>query len=300
MELAPVLEARGLRVEAGGKTILSGIDLTVAPGKVTVLLGPNGAGKSTLLGVFAGGVKPVAGGVWMNGRLLSAHAPVESARARAVLLQDFHLPFAFTVEEVALMGRHPHVRGRESARDLSIVDECLQAADMLPLRERLYPTLSGGERQRTHWARILAQLDPSSGLERKCVLLDEPTSSLDLAHQHALLESARGLARGGAAVLVVLHDLNLAAHYGDILVLIQQGRVRASGSPSEVLTAPRLREVYGVDARVAEHPDTGRPWVLVRPAGSRPLDSRGLTEKILETPHQPVPALTAEYQRRIP
>ena len=290
MELIPekiVLEARGLRVEAGGKVILSDLSLAVPAGKVTVLLGPNGAGKSTLLGALAGSVKPVAGGVWLNGKLLAAHTPAESARARAVLLQDFHLPFAFTVEEVALMGRHPHVRGRESLRDHDIVRECLDAADMLPLRERLYPTLSGGERQRTHWARILAQLDPSSGLHGKCVLLDEPTSSLDLAHQHSLLESASGLARHGAAVLVVLHDLNLAAHYGDILVLIKQGRIAALGAAPEVLTSARIRDVYGVNARVEVHPDTGKPWVLVRPAhSSEPLQSF-VKESSIETTKQP-------------
>ncbi len=287
-----ILEARGVRVEAGGKAILSDVNLAIPAGKVTVLLGPNGAGKSTLLGTFAGSVKPSAGGVWLNNKLLTAHGPVESAQMRAVLLQDFHLPFAFTVEEVALMGRHPHVRGRESAHDLNIVRECLQAADMLPLRERLYPTLSGGERQRTHWARILAQLDPSAGLHGKCVLLDEPTSSLDLGHQHALLESACGLAHQGAAVLIVLHDLNLAAHYGDSLVLMKQGRIAALGTAATVLTTARIREVYGVEARVAEHPDTGKPWILARPRNARPTDSELFPQKSSETTHpsQPIPA----------
>ena len=285
-----VLEARGLRVEAGGKTILSDVSLAVPAGKVTVLLGPNGAGKSTLLGAFAGSVKPVAGGVWLNEKILAAHTPAEAARTRAVLLQDFHLPFAFTVEEVALMGRHPHIRRRESLLDYDIVRECLQAADMLPLRDRLYPTLSGGERQRTHWARILAQLDLASGLHGKCVLLDEPTSSLDLAHQHSLLESASGLARQGAAVLVVLHDLNLAAQYGDILVLIKQGRIAANGDATSVLTTARIREVYGIDARVAEHPDTGKPWILVRPARSSQPSQSFTKESSIKTTHQPVSA----------
>jgi iron complex transport system ATP-binding protein len=280
-----VLEARGLRVEAGGKAILSDVTVAVPAGKVTVLLGPNGAGKSTLLGALAGTVHPVAGGVWLNGKLLAAHSASESARMRAVLLQDFHLPFAFTVEEVVLMGRHPHVRGGERARDFDIVQNCLKVADMLPFRGRLYPTLSGGERQRTHWARILAQLEPGSGLHGKCALLDEPTSSLDLAHQHTLLEGARDLARQGAAVLIVLHDLNLAAHYGDVLMLLKNGRIAAAGDAEHVLTEARIREVYGVEARIVPHPENGRPWVLVRnPGAGNPRPDLSSVPSIHPTP----------------
>jgi iron complex transport system ATP-binding protein len=287
-ETPPVMEAKGLRVEAGGRAILTDVRFAIPAGKVTVLLGPNGAGKSTLLKALAGSLRPHSGEVLLNGKPLADQGAATCARARAVLLQDFHLPFAFTVEEVALMGRHPHVSGRETARDREAAREALRAADMWDFRARLYPTLSGGERQRTHWARILAQLDPESGLQDKCVLLDEPTSSLDLAHQHSLLAGARDLARRGAGVLVVLHDLNLAARYGDLLVLLRQGSLVAQGTPGEVLTPERIRTVYGVDARVFADPESGRPWVFVH--GEAPENPETPPAARSSRMTQPVPA----------
>lgn len=266
----PVLEACGIRVAIGNKILLEDVHLKLAAGKVTALLGPNGAGKSTLLKVLSGTLPPDSGGIRLNGSPLPGWTSVQCARMRAVLLQDPQLPFAFTVEEVARMGRYPHLRGRETGRDRAIVRDSLEVADMLPRAERLYPTLSGGEKQRTHWARVLAQLESGDASPRsmrgKCLLLDEPTSSLDLSHQHALLEHARELAACGAGVLVILHDLNLAAQYADELVLMQAGRIVAAGGAGAVMTPSVLKSVYGVDARVVPHPEHGRPWMYVRPA----------------------------------
>ena len=262
---SPVLEARAVDVRIGGKQLLSDVHLALHPGTVTALLGPNGAGKSTLLKVLSGSLAPSSGHVTLCGRPLPTWDPVVCARRRAVLLQEYHVPFAFTVEEVAAMGRHPHAAaGAGHARDRAVVDRSLRDAGVSDLRARTVPTLSGGERQRTHWARVLAQLDAGSDLAGKCLLLDEPTSSLDPAHQHALLRHARGLARAGCAVLVILHDLNLASAYADHLVLLKAGRVFAAGAPERVMTAAILSRAYGIRAGVARHPAHGRPWMYVR------------------------------------
>ncbi len=275
---SPVLEARGVRVAIGPRRLLDDVHLGVFPGRVTALLGPNGAGKSTLLKVMSGSLTPASGEVLLDGRPLSAWDPAECARRRAVLAQDPHLPFAFTVREVALMGRYPHARRRETARDEDIVRHCLAAADTAHLSGRLFPTLSGGEKQRTHWARVLAQLNacipdaPTDNLRGSCVLLDEPTSSLDLAHQHAMLDRARALATAGAGVLVVLHDLNLAAQYADTLAMLQTGRLLAHGTPEDTLTPRLLKQVYGVEAGIHPHPDNGKPQVFVRMPSPRRAD----------------------------
>lgn len=264
-----VMHAESITVRAGEKTLLHDVSLTLRAGSITALLGPNGAGKSTLLKVFSGSLVPSSGSVRFHGKPLPAWTPRECARKRAVLLQDFHLPFAFTVEDVAGMGRYPHAayaRTAEAGRENDIVRSCLEAADLLPLRRRFYPTLSGGERQRVHWARVLAQLDPATPPRGKCLLLDEPTASLDLAHQHALLARARALALQGVAVLVILHDLNLAARYADTLVLLKTGRVAAAGDPASVMTPPVLRAIYEVDVGVMPHPEDGLPWMYVRAA----------------------------------
>ncbi|HLU69344.1 MAG TPA: heme ABC transporter ATP-binding protein [Fibrobacteria bacterium] len=290
---APILEARRVCVTIGARRLLDHVDLAILPGRVTALLGPNGAGKSTLLKVMSGSLPASSGEVLLDGRPHTTWDPAECARKRAVLAQDAHLPFAFTVEEVAMMGRYPHARHRETARDVEIVHRSLCAADTAHLSGRLFPTLSGGEKQRTHWARVLAQLNacaPDAApdiLRGSCVLLDEPTSSLDLGHQHAMLHRARALAAAGAGVLVILHDLNLAAQYADTIAMLQAGRLQAHGSPEDVLTPRLLHKVYGIEAGITPHPDNGKPQVFVRMPSSRPVEP-ALADPVLI--HQPVTA----------
>ncbi|EXF43529.1 hemin importer ATP-binding subunit [Pseudomonas sp. BAY1663] len=158
------------------------------------------------------------------------------------------------------MGRLPHCSGR--AADARIVEAALATADALHLAARSYLTLSGGERQRVHLARVLAQLWP--GAEGQVLLLDEPTSMLDPAHQHSILQAARRFAAQGAAVLVVLHDLNLAARYCDRLLLLAEGSAQASGTPQEVLRAEPLRAVFGLEVLVQRHPERGHPLIIAR------------------------------------
>ncbi|MCG4454320.1 heme ABC transporter ATP-binding protein [Pseudomonas sp. MMS21-TM103] len=255
-----MLRAENLAVQRGSRTVLTDIDLELRPGEVLGVLGPNGAGKSTLLGALCGELPPSRGQVWLDQRRLGDWQGAERARRLAVLPQASTLNFAFRVEEVVAMGRLPHASGH--LRDAQIVDEALQAADAAHLAGRSYLALSGGERQRVHLARVLAQLWP--GGEGQTLLLDEPTSMLDPLHQHTTLQATQAFAERGAAVLVILHDLNLAARYCDRLLLLDRGRSHAQGSPEQVLRAEPLQAVFGLEVLVQRHPERGHPLIVAR------------------------------------
>lgn len=261
-----MFEARSITVQIGARKIIEDVSLSLKPGETIALLGANGAGKSTLLRAMCGDVGLQAGSVQLDGRDLRDWNFQELARKRAVLSQHTSLNFPFTAREVALLGRNPHIfRGGESAKDLQIVDEALNRVEAAHLAEQTFPTLSGGEQQRVHLARILAQIweapaskhgEPSA----RYLLLDEPTSSLDPAHQHLTLRLARALSRSNTGVLVVLHDLNLAAVYADRIFLLKDGKVYKSGAPREILTAENIKDVFDFDVSILEH--RGLPLVV--------------------------------------
>ncbi|MGP0174361.1 heme ABC transporter ATP-binding protein [Pseudomonas sp. NCHU5208] len=255
-----MLRADNLGVRRGDTLVLQGIDLQVQPGAVLGVLGPNGAGKSTLLAALSGEVAACQGSVRLDGQPLASWPGQARARRLAVLPQSSSLSFAFAVREVVAMGRLPHASGRQ--RDAEIVSQALAAADAEHLASRSYLTLSGGERQRVHLARVLAQAWP--GEQGSSLLLDEPTSALDPLHQHTTLTAIRAFAQRGAAVLVILHDLNLAARYCDHLVLLHQGRAQAQGSPDQVLRADLLHSVFGLDVLIQRHPERDHPLIVVR------------------------------------
>jgi len=268
--LVPSLAASDLVVRRGGRALLDGVSLALHPGRVTAVVGPNGAGKSTLLRVLSGELAPDSGAVSFHDRALADWAPGDLARRRAVLPQESDLRFPFRVEEVVRLGRVPHPRGGDSAHDRRLAREALARVDLAALADRVYPTLSGGEKQRAHLARALVQLQPASDAvapEGRVLLLDEPTASLDLDHQHSVLTLARELAlRERVAVLAVLHDLNLVLAYADGLVVLARGRVVAAGPVSGTLTPGLIREVFGVPARVIELPGSARRQLLLGPA----------------------------------
>lgn len=255
-----MLRAENLAVQRGPCTVLADINLELRPGEVLGVLGPNGAGKSTLLGALCGELPPSHGAVWLDQRRLQDWPGSERAQRLAVLPQTSTLNFAFRVEEVVGMGRLPHASGR--VRDAQIIKQALEAADALHLAGRSYLALSGGERQRVHLARVLAQLWP--GGEGQMLLLDEPTSMLDPLHQHTTLQATRAFVEKGAAVLVILHDLNLAARYCDRLLLLDRGRPHALGSPEQVLRAEPLQAVFGLEVLVQQHPERGHPLIVAR------------------------------------
>lgn len=256
-----MIDIDSVTVFRGGTRILDRVSLRCEPGAVTAVLGANGAGKSTLLGAVAGDYPLTEGRIDVCGVPAHSDRARELARLRAILAQSSTLAFPFTVFEVALLGRTPHLSGSEGRRDMTIALECLAAAGVDHLRDRSYPTLSGGERQRVQLARALAQIWDAPA-DRRCLILDEPTSSLDMSYQHVVLALARRLADDGTTVAVVLHDVNLAARYADHIALLRGGRVAASGDPRTVLTPDNLAAAFGVRAAVLPHPEHDGPLVV--------------------------------------
>ena len=255
-----MIEAKELAYSVAGRHLVVGISFRAEAGKLLALVGPNGAGKSTLLRMLSGELTPTGGEVYLGNKPLSAWSLRDRARARAVLPQQSELSFPFSAYDVVLFGRAPHLDGHEIAEDRAIARAALAATDMLVHEHRLYPTLSGGERQRVHAARALAQIwNPQSV---RVLLLDEPTASLDLAHQHGVLARAKQMATEGCAVVCVLHDLNLAAQYADHCVVLKKGRVSAHGTPAEVFSTALLADVFEVDAQVMTHPKLDCPLIV--------------------------------------
>jgi iron complex transport system ATP-binding protein len=254
------LAGSNLTVKAGGRAILNGVSLELAADELTVIVGPNGAGKSTLLRSLSGEAKLAAGNVDLNGRKLSAWNTDAQALQRAVLPQSPSLAFPFRVCDVVELGRYPH-RGLATPQDhRTAIAGAMAAADVTHLALRDCRTLSGGELHRVHFARALAQVwTPLTDGRTRHLLLDEPTSSLDLSHQGIVLARARSFAKEGGAVLAILHDLNLAAAFADRIIVMHEAQIAAEGKPTEVLTVDLLRTVWGVEAKVL----TGEPLTIV-------------------------------------
>jgi iron complex transport system ATP-binding protein len=271
-----MIEARSLGYRVRDKVLLEEVDVCVRPGRVTAVVGANGAGKSTLLRLLSGELTPTAGRVFLDGEPLSAAAVHDVARRRAVMPQSSSLPFPFRAFEVVLLGRTPHVRGREGASDRRAAMGALEHAGAATLAERRYPTLSGGERQRVDFARALAQVWEADDARSRYLLLDEPTASLDLARQHELLGAVRRFAREDVGALVVIHDLNLAAQYADDLLILKGGRMAAHGAPWSVLTPEGIHDAFGLPVVVTSHPCHDCPLVVADPAswGQAPVPLR--------------------------
>jgi iron complex transport system ATP-binding protein len=269
-----MLEALDVSVRLRRRTLLRRVSLAVRPGEILALIGQNGAGKSTLLNVLCGDRVPDAGRVLLAGRPLAAWPLPELARRRAVLPQDSRLAFPFAALDVVLMGRYPYHRGHPSRNDLRLARSVMESLDVAHLQDRLYPTLSGGERARVQLGRALCQLLESDAPEPRTLLLDEPTASLDLAHQHIALGAVRRFARAaGGAVCAVLHDLNLAAQYADRIAVLAEGRIAACGRPWDVLTETLLGRAFGTPVTVTTHPQLDCPLVATRPGDTsrRPI-----------------------------
>lgn len=274
-----MLEARQVTYTVNGNTLLAGVDLEVRPGCVAALIGPNGAGKSTLLRILAGELKPTSGSVLLDARELASLSAAELARQRAVVPQSSVLAFPFTVLEVAMLGVSVPGFDTAPAQARTAALGALDAVGLRDLAGRLYVHLSGGERQRVHIARALSQLaaPPYHRGETRCFLLDEPTSSLDLAHQSLVLTAIRRQASLGTAIVAVFHDLNLAAALADDLVLMTKGRVMAAGPPADVLSDDLLSAAYGCRVLTNRTPGEGKSFVL--PPAIFPAPSPGAAER---------------------
>jgi len=260
------LDARRISVGYDRRVVVDGLDLTIGVGEITALIGPNACGKSTLLGAL-GRVLPVRGGaVLLAGQDIHRLPTREVARRLGVLPQQPAAPEGITVAELVHRGRHPHqgLLARRTAHDDQAVATAMLRTGVADLATRAVDELSGGQRQRVWIAMALAQ-------ETSVLLLDEPTSYLDVAHQLEVLDLLVDLNREqGTTVVMVLHDLNHAARYASTVVAVKDGRIAACGPPREVVTVELVAEVFGVPARVLTDPDTGAPLVLARGRHDRP------------------------------
>ena len=253
-----MLAIQSLSVRYHQRTVLDKITLEVKCGEVLAIIGPNGAGKSTLIRTISGVLQPWAGKIFIDGQELGRLSPGERARRLAVVPQAIQLPEAYSVYQTVLLGRTAYMNwfGRAASQDHEQVLNALEQTNTLDLADRLVGQLSGGERQRVLLARAIAQGAPY-------LLLDEPTTFLDLQHQSGLLNLVRKLSMDkNLGVVMVVHDLNLASLYADRVAILSAGHITAQGSPTQVLTEDRLTSIYRVPVHVIPHPDYGTPLIL--------------------------------------
>lgn len=258
-----MISAKNITVQIDGHTLVKNVSMEIEPGTLSVILGKNGAGKSTFLKTLTGDIKPVSGDVRVEGKSLHKIDPIHLARKRAVMMQNLQLSFSFTALEVVLIGRSPHTRGLESDRDRHIAIESMIRAGVEHLSSRQFPTLSGGEKQRVQFARMLAQLwDRIESRQPSCLLLDEPLNSLDLSFQHSIMHLVRQLSRQNVGVLMVLHDLNLAAQYADVINIMKDGKSYALGTPNDVFQADIIEMAFDCPVHIMRHPHQQCPFVI--------------------------------------
>lgn len=253
-----MLEARQVSISLSGRTIVRDARINVAPGRLTIVIGPNGSGKTTLLRALSGELE-ASGEVRLNGQPINTMKPWQAAELRAVLPQSTTLSFPFTVREIVALGLSES--GHATAQH-DLPEAALARVDLAGFGGRLYQDLSGGEQQRVQLARVLCQVpEPVRDGTPHYLLLDEPVSSLDIKHQLAIMQVARGFADAGGGVFAVLHDLNLASMFADEIVAMRDGRIVAQGAPAEVLDDSMVASVFGVPLQVGVAPPD-RPFIL--------------------------------------
>ncbi len=251
------LAGRDLTIGYGDKTVITGLDVEIPTGELTVIVGPNACGKSTLLRGLARMLPTASGTVELDGAAIGSYPPKEVARRLGLLPQSPIAPDGIVVEDLVGRGRYPHqgVLRQWSKEDAAAVEQAMARANVSDLGDRMVTELSGGQRQRVWIAMALAQQTP-------ILLLDEPTTYLDIAHQVEVLDLARGLQREGFTVVVVLHELHLAFRYATHLVVMREGAIVAQGGVNEVVTEELIEEVYGLPCRLIADPVSGRPIVI--------------------------------------
>ena len=252
-----MIEINSLTLSYGAKPVVEDLTLTLAEGGITALIGPNGAGKSTLLAAV-GRLHPIEKGtVAIDGRELGQWPTGQLAKVLAILRQENHLAVRLTVEELVMLGRHPHNGGRPRPEDHDKVAQALQTVQMTDLANRFLDELSGGQRQRSFVAMALAQ-------ETKYLLLDEPLSALDMHYSREMMRHLQRVCKArDLAVVVVIHDINTAATYADQMVALKEGKVCAQGTPTQVMTASTLEDIYDVQVEVTTM--SGRPVAMPIP-----------------------------------
>ena len=267
--MTPVLEARDVWFRAGSKALVADVSLSVGAGETVALVGPNGAGKSTLLRLLAGEIGCSEGALRLKGRAPRSYGARALALHRAVLSQDTTVTFPFSVREIVRIGGGER---RGPALD-DMVDRALVEVDLDGFQDRIIGTLSGGEQQRTHFARVMVQLACGTAAHGPgALLLDEPTASLDLRHQLDIAAALHRRAADGTAVIVVLHDLNLAACLAGRITVLNHGRIAKDGRPAETITDEIVEEVFSIAGAVSRAPYNGAPFVLPHNAKKRNVE----------------------------
>lgn len=248
------LEAQRLCLAYDGQPVIESIELAIPPGKITALVGPNGCGKSTLLRGLSRLLKPQGGTVYLDGKSIHSLATKEVARRIGILPQSPLAPEGLTVQELVAQGRYPHQGWFQqwTAEDERIVHEALATTNMVDFADRPLDTLSGGQRQRAWIAMALAQ-------QTEILLLDEPTTFLDLAYQLEVLDLLQDLNEQGRTIVMVLHDLNQACRYADHLVALRNGQIMAQGAPCDIMTEAMVHQVFALDCHVVCDPISGTP-----------------------------------------
>ncbi|MFL0802651.1 MAG: heme ABC transporter ATP-binding protein [Agarilytica sp.] len=255
-----VLSVDHVSVKKEERDLLKNISVALNNGEVLAIIGPNGAGKTTLLNTISGELIPNQGAVQVCGHRFNDWGIPIRAKSLAVLPQLSLLNFPYTVHEVVSLGRTPHSTGVEI--DDTIIHDAMVLMDIEYLSERLYPQLSGGEKQRVQLARVMTQIWRDEDAEQRLLLLDEPTTALDIAHQQMLMNAVATFAKNGAAVCMVVHDVNIAANFADKVIALRDGETLAVGKAEEVITEEVMTELFGAKIDVVEHPKTKKKVIL--------------------------------------
>lgn len=249
-----MLDLVNLGYQLKNRWLLRGLSCQMPAGQLIAVIGPNGAGKSTLLKLISNELKPTVGQIMLQGTKLSEYSPLDLAKRRAYLAQKRNVQFPFTVFQIVLMGRFPHLQNaKESPADRNLAHQALNSVDSDHLADRIYTSLSGGESSRVDMARTLVQ-------EADLILLDEPTNHLDPRHQVEILALCKKLTQQGKTVITALHDLNLTTQYADHVIMLCQGEVFDSGPPEQVMTPEQLQQVYHIDFETWKRSD-GRFYI---------------------------------------
>jgi len=273
-----MLTATNISKRISGRQILSSCSLELNPGRLTVVVGPNGAGKSTFLKIISGEDQKFAGEIRINGHSLDQLKTRDLSRIRAILPQHSNINFPFTAAQVVEIGRFAHRDG--AINDREAIHEAMTITNTVEFSDRLYHTLSGGEKQRVQMARVICQISARTA-DPRYLLLDEPTSSLDLAQQHVLLSLAKKMCKRNIAVLAVLHDLNLALQYADDIIMMKAGQVVASGPVYDTITEDLIEDTFGHPVKLLNH--DGQP-VIIPIAGKRPVKTNEEPANVINEP----------------
>jgi len=250
-----MLEIRDLSAGYGHRHVLERISLKASEGEVVGIIGSNGSGKTTLLKTITKVLEPISGTVLIDGTNVNEMQSKEIAKKVAVVSQVISINFEFTVEDIVLMGRTPYIKGSETVEDINIVRDAMEKTNTLFLKDRLITQLSGGELQRVIIARAFAQ-------NPKILLLDEPTSHLDITNQIDILNLIKNASRKGMVVVAVIHDLNLAAYYCDKICLLQDGKLISAGTPEQVLTSSNIERAFNITVKVIPNEITNSLYVI--------------------------------------